>query len=326
MDTMIRPLLVLSLALLALAATVSAIAVTGPVVITAPGTYELGADIAEGGENASIEIRASDVIVEGNGHAITGNAGGDLAGILVAGGPETPLDRVEIRNLSLRGWQHGVHAIGASGVVLDRVTARENSDHGIYLFSVTNSTVRNSTAVANGGSGIVLSDVSHDNVIENVTASENGHNGLMLIASSRNRLLGNTVRGNGAYGIDGYLARENVIADNLFVNSNNTHIEEFDRNTWSLPASDGPNVAGGPQRGGNLWSTPDGTGFSDVTPDANGDGFCDAPYTIREGNVDELPLKGTGGTGPTTTTAPGFGGVAALAVISALPLLRSRRR
>lgn len=322
---MIRPLLSLCLALLTLAVSVTAVSVTGPVVITAPGTYELEADIAGAGETAGIDVRAPDVVIEGNGHVIVGSIARDIPGILVQGTSETPADRVEIRNLSLQDWQYGVHAIGVSGLVLERVTARENRDHGLYLFSVTNSTVRNSTTTTNRGSGLVLSDVSQDNLVEAVNASENEHNGLMLIASSRNRLLGNTVRNNGAYGIDGYLARENVIADNLFVNANNTHIEEFDRNTWSLPASAGPNIAGGPQRGGNFWGRPDGTGFSEVTPDANGDGFCDTPYTIGVGNVDELPLKGTGGPGPATTAVPGFGGAGALAVLAAASLLARRR-
>ena len=326
MGTMIRALLPLCLALLLLGVAVSAVPVTGPVVITAPGTYQLGGEISGAGANAAIEIRASDVVLEGNGYAIVGGGADERAGILVQGSPGAPADRVQVRNLSLRGWQYGVHAIGVSGLVLDRVTARENSDHGVYLFSATNSTVANCTSAANRGSGVVLSDVSQDNVVENSVASENEHNGLMLIAASRNRLLGNTVRNNGAYGIDGYLANENVIADNLFVNANNTHIEEFDRNTWSLPASVGPNIAGGPRRGGNFWGQPDGRGFSEITPDANGDGFCDTPYTIRTGNVDELPLKGTGGAGPTATSAPGFGAAGALAVLAALPLLRRPRR
>lgn len=324
MGTMFRPLLTLCLAVLALAAAASAVPVTGPVVITAPGTYELANDIAGAGEVAGIEVRASDVVIEGNGHTLVGSSARDLPGILVQGRTGVLADRVEIRNISLQDWQHGVHAIGVSGLVLDEVTARENRDHGLYLFAVTNATVRNCTAVANLGTGLVLSDVSHDNLVQATTASENEHNGMMLIASNRNRLLGNTVRDNGAYGIDCYLTRENVIADNLFVNANNTHIEEFDRDTWSLSASAGPNIAGGPMRGGNYWGRPDGTGYSEVTPDANGDGFCDTPYTIKEGSVDELPLKGTGAP-PTTTATPGFGWAGALAGLSALSLLVRRR-
>ena len=322
---MIRPLLTLCLVLFALVAAASAVSVTGPVVITAPGTYELSGEITGAGENAGIEIRASDVVLEGNGHAVVGDGARELPGILVQGPSEAPVERVELRNLTVRGWQYGVRAIGASHILLDSVTARENTDNGLYLFSVTNSTVSNCTAEANRGSGVVLSDVSQDNVVENTAASGNEHNGLMLIASTANRLLGNTVRGNGAYGLDGYLARDNVIADNLFVNANNTHIEEFDRNTWSLAASAGPNIVGGPKRGGNFWGTPDKKGFSDLTPDANGDGFCDTPYTIGTGNVDELPLKGMGGAGPTATAAPGFGAAGTLLVLAAVSLLRFRR-
>lgn len=322
---MIRPLLTLCLAVLALAAAAPAVPVTEPAVITAPGTYELANDIAGAGEAAGIEVTASDVVIEGNGHTLVGSSARDIPGILVQGTNGAPADRVEIRNLTLQDWQHGVHAIGVSGLVLEEVTARENRDHGIYLFAVTNATVDNCTVVANRGTGLVLSDVSQDNLVQAINASGNEHNGLMLIASERNRLLGNTVRDNGAYGIDCYLTRENVIADNLFVNANNSHIEEFDRDTWSLSASPGPNIAGGPMRGGNYWGRPDGKGFSEVTPDADGDGFCDTPYTLEKGSVDELPLKGTGAIAPTTTATPGFGWAGALAGLSALSLLVRRR-
>lgn len=325
MGTMIRALLFCCLASLALVTAISAVVITGPVVITAPGTYEVGDDIRGTGENAAIEIMASNVVLEGNGHVIIGNGARDISGVLIKGRAGDPADEVVLRNLSLRSWQYGVHAIGVSGLVIDRVTARGNSDHGFYLFSVNNSTVRNCTSGANGGSGLVLSDVSQDNVVENCNMSKNEQNGLMLIASSHNRLVGNTIRGNGAYGIDGYLARENVIADNLFVNANNTHIEEFDRNTWSPMATGGPNIAGGPKRGGNFWGAPDGRGFSEITPDANGDGFCDTPFIINEANVDKLPLKGTGEGAPTATAAPGIGVTGTLAVLAAFHLLRSRR-
>ena len=61
--------------------------------------------------------------------------------------------------------------------------------------------------------------------------------------------------------------------------------------TWSLPAQKGPNVVGGPYIGGNYWGTPDETGFSDVTPDWNGDGFVNGVYVLPGGiGIDRLPL------------------------------------
>ena len=307
-------------AMLVLVAAASGVPVMGPVTITAPGTYELQADISGAGANAAIEVLASDVVIEGNGHAILG--AGSLAGVLVQGG-DGVAERVVVRNVSVENWQHGVHAIGVSGLVLDHVTARRNGDHGIYLFSVTKATVQDCTASENRGSGVVLSDVSHSNVVRNTTANGNDHNGLMLIASNENRLLGNTIRDNGAYGIDCYLAKENEITDNLFVNANNTHLEEFDRNTWSLSASTGPNIVGGPQRGGNYWGAPDGSGFSDQALDADADGFADTPYTLGEGNVDALPLTAVDGAAP-ATPVPGFGAAAALVVLAVLVVLWRR--
>ena len=47
---------------------------------------------------------------------------------------------------------------------------------------------------------------------------------------------------------------------------------------------------GGPFLGGNFWGKPDGTGFSQVTADTNGDGICDSANTLASGNVDALPL------------------------------------
>ncbi|MBT4430377.1 MAG: hypothetical protein HOC91_07675, partial [Nitrospinaceae bacterium] len=44
--------------------------------------------------------------------------------------------------------------------------------------------------------------------------------------------------------------------------------------------------------GGNLWSKPDGSGYSDNCTDADGDALCDVPYFLRVGNTDHLPLVG----------------------------------
>ena len=322
---MIRTVLSLVLASLALVSFTAAIPIDGPIVISEPGTYHLVSDIAGAGQHAAIEITASDVLLDGEGHVLAGSSVRDIPGILIRNEQGAALTGVLIRNLTVKGWEHGIHALGASRLSLENVTALENRQHGLYLFSATNTTVRDCWVEQNAGSGIVLSDVSHDNVVQGNSVTDNHQNGLMLIASDRNRLTGNTVRDNGAYGIDCYLTKENVVADNLFFNTNNTHVEELDRNTWSLPISDGPNIAGGPKRGGNYWGEPGNAGFSDVTPDTNGDGFCDSPFVIHEGNTDELPLKATGSTHPTATSTPGFGTIAVLVALGAGAITVRRR-
>jgi PGF-CTERM protein len=43
--------------------------------------------------------------------------------------------------------------------------------------------------------------------------------------------------------------------------------------------------------GGNYWGTPTGTGFSDVTPDRDADGFVDGLFVLPGGiGTDSLPL------------------------------------
>ncbi len=51
------------------------------------------------------------------------------------------------------------------------------------------------------------------------------------------------------------------------------------------------NIVEGPFLGGNFYSKPDGTGFSQRCTDGDGDGFCDTAFAISEGNVDQFPLK-----------------------------------
>ena len=72
---------------------------------------------------------------------------------------------------------------------------------------------------------------------------------------------------------------------------------------------DGPNVMGNRYIGGNYWGTPDRTGFSDVTPDTDGDGFADGSFVLpgRIG-TDHHPLS--------PSLAPSQGGVTALPAVT----------
>jgi len=60
-------------------------------------------------------------------------------------------------------------------------------------------------------------------------------------------------------------------------------------NLWNTTRTNGTNIVGGPYLGGNYWAKPDGTGWSQVTPD-RGDGFCTAPFVYDGNNTDYLPL------------------------------------
>jgi parallel beta-helix repeat protein len=62
-------------------------------------------------------------------------------------------------------------------------------------------------------------------------------------------------------------------------------------NRWNSTKISGRNIAGGNWLGGNYWGREAGKGFSDRCIDSEGDGICDSPFAVDEGNIDYLPLK-----------------------------------
>ncbi len=149
----------------------------------------------------------------------------------------------------------------------DRVLDASSNAGTVYLFDCENITVR-------------------DQVLE--------HNmyGISLYNTTNSSLVGNHISSNDE-GLVLYDSCNNSIYNNLFMNLASVQLMgECAGNTWNISRTEGPNILGDPYIGGNCWANPQGTGFSEVTPDADGDGFCDTPYEIsRSGNqFDSLPL------------------------------------
>ncbi len=59
---------------------------------------------------------------------------------------------------------------------------------------------------------------------------------------------------------------------------------------WNTTKTSGTSITGGPCLGGNCWAKPDGTGFSQICADSDGDGICDYSYNITDNDTDYLPL------------------------------------
>ncbi|AKB25407.1 cell surface protein [Methanosarcina sp. MTP4] len=149
----------------------------------------------------------------------------------------------------------------------DRVLDAASNAGTVYLFDCVNITIR-------------------DLVLE--------HNmyGISLYNTTNSSLVGNHISSNDE-GLVLYDSCNNSIYNNLFMNLANVQLMgNCSGNTWNISKTEGPNILGDPYIGGNCWANPQGTGFSEVTPDANEDGFCDAPYEIPgSGNqFDSLPL------------------------------------
>jgi PGF-pre-PGF domain-containing protein len=95
-------------------------------------------------------------------------------------------------------------------------------------------------------------------------------------------------------------AVDELIYNNYFNNTINIKLETYGGNTWNDTLTSGSNIAGGPYIGGNFWAKPDGTGFSQICADLDGNGIGDLPYHVyedpyntHEDKFDYLPLVST---------------------------------
>ncbi|HQJ88180.1 MAG TPA: NosD domain-containing protein [Methanoregulaceae archaeon] len=258
----------------------SAVAVTGPVVIEKPGTYELTKDILGSKEPVCIEIRCDDVVLDGKGHLIRGVDAANSAGILVHG--SGPVSNVVIRNIRTQDYFYGIYFWGVHNGRIDGATASDNY-FGLAFNPASDSTVSDSRFTSNSY-------------------------GVVLTGSTRNQLTGCRITGNAIAGISIYGSTANTIANNLFQNKKNVFFVNgaTPGNRWSVERRDGPNIVGGRIIGGNCWLDPAGGGVS-----AGGeqkDGLLTTPYRLNDENVDYLPLAAHpegASPGPTDTPTPG---------------------
>lgn len=257
----------------------SAVAITGPVVIEKPGTYELTKDIIGTKAVVCIEIQCDNVVLDGKGHRIKGVDAANSAGVLIHG--TGPVTNVHIRNLVTEDWFYGIYVWGGKDIEVTGCTATGN------FF------------------GIALNP-SSDSAITNSRFTGNSY-GVVMTGSTRNTVSGCRVIGNNPVGVSLYGSAGNTFFNNLFNNRKNVDFVKSSRpaNSWNVAKRLGRNIVGGPTIGGNCWLTPDGTGISETGPQS--DGFITEPYVIASGNVDHIPLAARSGTGtpaPRATVTP----------------------
>ena len=320
---------------------------TGPVpvptparlVITSPGTYS----IAAGGYDGivtPIEIRSSNVILDGGGRTIDGARQAGTCGILIDG--TGTLSNVVVRNIKLVNWETGIRADGVTGGMIEGSEIAYNRQ-GIALQNGQDIVIRNNAIRANDRTGIVVGDsqnttirannivhtgqgfvhylystmdlFTHAVAVSNSTGTiiagndlNGDHGSLRIDKSVGTRVTGNQITGKICGIMSLSSAGDAVVFDNAFRNWHNVYGSPSNT-VWNTTPSSGPNVVGGPQIGGNFWAKPDGTGFSETHPDANGDGFIDTPFVNDDygGGTDYLPLAPW--TGPKLVALPGGSGM-----------------
>ncbi|MFC7137747.1 right-handed parallel beta-helix repeat-containing protein [Halobaculum litoreum] len=152
--------------------------------ITEPGRYELTGDVGSDAADTCIDVRASDVTLDGNGYTVAGPGTGveDSLGLRVL----SPTDDERLTNVTVRGvrlsdWAAGVQAgppVDSPGPRVEFVDVTVADTGGILLYGTDDSVLRNVT-VTDGDTGMYVWETSNLTV-EDSTVSDNDGRGLFL--------------------------------------------------------------------------------------------------------------------------------------------------
>ena len=211
----------------------------------------------------------------------------------------------------------GISLTYSSNNLLAGNFADYNNEHGIGLISSSNNALWKSSANSNKNSGVFL-DSSNNNSMDSSSAFNNNI-GIWLRNSSNNKLSCNDAGSNSEYGIFLQDSSNNTIYNTFFNNTKNFRIDNS-VNTWNITKTRSLSIIDCPYQGGNFWANPDGKGTSQTCEDGDGDGICDSPYKLEQGNIDYLPLSSK------TAKAAGFEVVLAIATLSAIAYLFRRKK
>jgi parallel beta-helix repeat protein len=253
-------------AVVVLVTTAAAAGIRDPTVITVPGTYMLERNLSVPDGTVAIEVRAPNVTIEGNGWTIAGMDTPNSCGILVYS-PAGRVKDVTVRNLNIRDLQFGC-----------------------YLWNTENTSIEG-CRIESCTFGITFNPAKRGCVTASIL--EGNDYGLAISGgSSGSAILSNRVVDSIRTGIYLYRTRAGLVADNYLVNTRNVYVgEQASGINWTAGPARNRSVAGGPMLGGNLWGRPNGSGFSQITADADRDGICDRPYRVSGYMVDTLPLR-----------------------------------
>lgn len=161
--------------------------------IDEPGRYVLRANVTDSERDVCLRIAASDVTVEGNGHAVDGVGAFGSAGVLARPADGGRLSNVTVRNVTASGWDDAIRFVAVDGGRIDGTT-------------VTDSRV-----------GVSIRDV-RDASATDVTARGNALHGISVLESGRNLTLAdNAVIGNDVYGVHlvGSGVRQGTLVNNV---------------------------------------------------------------------------------------------------------------
>lgn len=179
-----------------------------------------------------------------------------------------------------------IYCIGCNDISVMDLTISDNTD-GVFLYN-TEGVVLDNLTISNTLTG-VYSYGSSGILLNNSVISRSVFEGVNFMESDNNVVVNNTLNEN-YVGFNLYFSSDNLIYNNLFNNMVNIE-SKGSMNTWNTTLTNSTNIAGSQWIGGNVWSKPDGTGFSQVSDDLDRNNIGDVAYYIENDGTDELPIS-----------------------------------
>ena len=185
----------------------------------------------------------------------------------------------------------GISASQSQGTLIN-ITTQMNTRWGILAMGSSTLSIDDSHIFDTNGNGLQMENAECSISNSEIARSENA--GVTVYNEGAHIQMHGCIITDSKYaGIwfsDATASTPSVLTNNIFNNTQNVLIDaENDPITWNVTKTAGTNIVNGPFLGGNYWATPNGTGWSQITPD-RGDGFCNAPFDIDGSNTDSLPL------------------------------------
>ncbi|WP_456368591.1 NosD domain-containing protein [Geoglobus sp.] len=217
-------------------------------VIDSPGYYVLTADILDNSSGVCINITASDVVFDGNGHLIDGTNGWDTYGIYVYNST-TRLENVTIKNVNLTDWDYAIYLNNTLDVKLENITLEAN--YGIHILNSENHTVENNSiyiyedgVYVEGSANVTVRNCSIDtwdgytavdviysdrvSIINNTINWDSGNDEAIYFDYTNNSTIsGNTISAGGDDAITLSYTNDSVITDNEIRYANGDGIELY---------------------------------------------------------------------------------------------------
>jgi len=209
-------------------------------------------------------------------------------------------DNSSLNNITVIGSDNignsGFRMIRTEGSNISNINS-SNNRFGLVILKSSNNKIENITVKSNEDSGIYFWELCNNNNLTNINSSGNDYGVYFYQGDNLNNRISNSyLYDNSVYGIRIGFSGTSYSLNNTFYNNffNNTvnlnSTSDSNQNFWNISKILGTNIIGGAYLGGNFWTNPSGTGWSDNCTDGNGDGICDSEYVVAVNNTDWLAL------------------------------------